>query len=382
MELLTHLAPSRDDFLKTALACFAPDQVVAFFADQGVPCKIESTGKVFPESDRAIDVRDALVRHARECGAEIIKSTAVVRFEKQESGFRIMTEQGEFGCQSLVVTTGGKSFPGCGTVGDGYAWLKTLGHTIEAPRPALTPIRVTDPWVRELSGVTISDAALSIEPDPVALAKAISAGYQVIRSGRSRSNKKRVWSDGVFERGRDRGSFLFTHFGCSGPAPMNVSRAITDPAHPYGKHLICDWLPGMDEHLLRDGWLAPGKRQGGVTMSLWLSDHMPKRLATAICVQADVASEAPLAELKKSEVMAMLLQVKRCPLTVNGTLGFAKAEVTSGGVALTEVDPKRMESKRVAGLFLAGEILDVDGPIGGYNFQAAFCTGRLAGQYA
>ena len=347
-------------FLKHALASFPPEQVVTFFESLGVACKVESTGKVFPQSDRAIDVRDALVEYAEQEGATILPATPVSTIAKTETGFAVQTDQATYDCQSLLVTTGGQSYPGCGTVGDGYAWLKALGHTIQTPHPALTPIRVSDQWVRELSGVTLPDMQLSVEP----------VDAQV-----TRESKKEP-------RGRDRGSFLFTHFGCSGPVPMNVSRMLTAPGRPYRKQLVCDWLPNQREDHLRQSLLSPEKRVGSWSLAQWLGDHLPKRLIAALSDHAGIAGKIRMAELSKNHVNALVQNLKRCSLHVQGTQGFEKAEVTSGGVTLSEVDAKRMESKKVPGLFLAGEILDVDGPIGGYNFQAAFSTGRLAGLHA
>lgn len=347
---------SQGRFLKFSLASFSPSNAVDWFNHAGVRTKIETTGKIFPQSDRAIDVRDALVDEARSAGVEIIGNTAVTEITKIGDGFQVTTEKQILHCEKLIVTTGGQSFPGCGTTGDGYSWLAGLGHRIIIPRPALTPIRVIDSWVHELAGVTVPDTGLSLRLDGIAAAKA----------------KKMLGP-----RDFDRGSFLFTHRGCSGPAVLNVSRGVTNPERNVRKFLCCDWLPTVSDETLRQHLIpdvAGDQRLGPLIL-----DWLPRRLVEQLCLRANVEFDHSLAELGKKRTAAMVQQLKHCELSIDGTLGFAKAEVTAGGVALDEVDPLTMASRIVPGLYLAGEILDIDGPIGGYNFQAAWSTGRLAG---
>lgn len=342
-------------FLKFALASFDPDQVIMFFNGRGVTTKREDTGKIFPMSDKALHVRDALVEHALAAGAEIINETAITGIEKSTSGFKLFSEQQTFECQSLIVTIGGQSYPGCGTTGDGYAWLEGLGHSIETPCPALTPVRIGDDWVKQLSGMTMPDVKIEVASD-----------------------RKLATQD----RNDYRGSFLFTHTGCSGPAPMNVSRSVTHPENNFPKQLVCDWIPDVHAESLKELLAEETRQQGSRQLISWLSELVPRRLAESICETHQVSPEVRMAELNKQKRSMVLNGLKQSQMQIKGTLGFAKAEVTAGGVALGEVNQKTMASKLVPGLFLAGEILDIDGPIGGYNFQAAFSTGRLAGQNA
>ncbi len=344
-------------FLKFPLATLQPHHVIERLHTLGVATKVESTGKIFPQSDRAIDVRDALVAQAEQSGAVICTSSPVTAIERTADGFQVATGRKALLCQSLVVTVGGQSYPGCGTTGDGYRWLRELGHAIAHPRPALTPIRVNESWLRELSGITIPDVGVQV---------------QIENNGGATGDK----------RSFDRGSFLFTHRGCSGPVVLNVSRTVTDPAHNCAKSLLCDWLPGQNEQQLRDALTGQEQRAVGKYVGNVLATHLPRRLVVALCDQAGVDFDKPLAELSRAQAAAVIQKVKRCALAIDGTLGFAKAEVTAGGVVLNEVDPQTMASRVVPGLFVAGEILDVDGPIGGYNFQAAFSTGFVAGMNA
>jgi predicted Rossmann fold flavoprotein len=354
--IVAAFADRQGRFLKFALASFTPEDVQNWFRRAGLAMKTEETGKIFPESDRAIDVRDAIVQQAREAGATILAGTPVTDIRPSPSGFQVITGSATLCCQKLIVTTGGQSFPGCGTCGDGYPWLARLGHRIITPRPALTPLRIVDAWVRELAGVTVPDTGLSLRLDGLP-----ATGSKPIPDRRDSA----------------RGSFLFTHRGCSGPAVLNVSRGVSDPAFPVPKILCCDWLPAWNEEALRQRLLNSAAKERSI--GTLISDWIPRRLAERLCSLAGVAFNQSLAELGKKRVNALLRQLKHCELAIDGTLGFGKAEVTAGGVSLDEVDPVTMESRLVPGLFLAGEILDVDGPIGGYNFQAAWSSGRLAG---
>ncbi len=342
-------------FLHSALARLGPQQLVELFEREGVLTKVEPTGKIFPQSDKAADVLEALRQRLARSGAALELSSPVLGIEQIDGGFRLRVEQREVTCEKLIVTTGGKSYPGSGTTGDGYAWLQQLGHTIVPPRPALVPVTTRAAWVPSLQGVTIHDVLLRVvdpqEPKP----------------------KRRT----LAER---RSAMLITHFGLSGPAVLDVSRAITGHAEPTRLELLCDFLPDLREEeldlQLRDAAAAAGKRQ----LAAVLPSELPKRLVAVLVELAGLDAESRAAELSKESRRRLVQMLKRLSIPVQGTRGFKKAEVTAGGVALGEVDSRTMESKLVPGLYLAGEILDLDGPIGGYNFQAAFSTGNLAGE--
>jgi predicted Rossmann fold flavoprotein len=248
----------------------------------------------------------------------------------------------------VILTTGGQSYPGSGTTGDGYRLAAAFGHTLVTPRPALVPITTSAPWVAELRGITLPDAAVGILDGDTVLA-------------------------------RRRGSLLFAHFGLSGPVILDVSRELSGHSRPESLRLEIDLLPGMKEQEVAE-WLrresaTMGKRQlAGV-----LAAHLPRRLCETILALAGLPVERSAAALSKDERTRLVRQVKALAVPVTGTLGFKKAEVTAGGIALAEVDSRTMRSKIVPELLLAGEVLDLDGPIGGYNFQAAWSTGWLAG---
>jgi len=353
---------SAGSFLHSPLAALGPRELVDLLHAEGLATKVEPGGKVFPQSDRALDVLDALVRRLRRCGAELALDEPVTAIHREGEAFCVVTPRRTLRAEKLIVTSGGKSYPGCGTTGDGYAWLADWGHTIRRPRPALVPLMSDERWLHELSGLTAGDVRLRVI-DPTAEQS----------GGRRRHRKGGV----LIER---RGSLLFTHFGLSGPAAMDVSRAVTGAKRPRDVVLSVDFLPALSvsecEERLRIAASHDGRRQ---VLGL-LSDALPKRLLAALAARAGVPGDRRAAELSKAERRQLIDQMKACEIRLTGTRGFDKAEVTAGGVALDEIDSRTMQSKLVPNLYVAGEILDLDGFIGGYNFQAAFSTGWLAGQ--
>jgi predicted Rossmann fold flavoprotein len=350
--------------LLSVLKRLSPEDVVREFESEGVQTKVEETGKVFPVSDRAIDVRDAVVRRLARYGAELLCGCAVdsVDPDATGAGFRILaTVQGrqvQVHSKTVLITTGGLSYSGCGTTGDGYAWLKNMGHSITPLRPALTPLTSPESRVHELSGLTLEDVLVRAQ---------IHA-----HTGDTKPLK--------IERRESRGGFLWTHKGCSGPTSMNVSRCFSDRGLEDRLELIVDLLPDTSVEQLEE-WIAQETRQSNRALSTVLSHRIPKRLATSILESIGADYDPHMAELPRAIRIKMIESLKQYRIEISGTLGYPKAEVTAGGVELGEVNFQDMQSRRQAGLYLAGEILDLDGPIGGYNFQAAWSTGHTAGLY-
>ena len=338
-------------FLHSALAALSVEDTVAFFEAEGVPTKVEETGKVFPVSNKATDVLDALLRRLRRSGAVLALGEPVTDLRPTEAGLALTTPHRVVTGARVILTTGGRSYPGSGTTGDGYGFAAQFGHTLVTPRPALVPVTVNAPWVAGLRGITIPDAAVRI-------------------------------LDGDRPLASRRGSLLFAHFGLSGPVVLDVSRAVSSHPRPETLVLELDLLPSVKEpaldELLRGESLASGKKQlAGV-----LPEELPRRLGETLVTLAGMPADRKAAALSRQDRARLVQAVKRLRLPVTGTLGFGRAEVTAGGVALDEVDSRSLRSKRVPGLFIAGEVLDLDGPIGGYNFQAAWSTGWLAGDRA
>ncbi len=337
-------------FLHSALATLGPRDAIAFFEAEGVATKIEETGKIFPVSNRAVDVLDALLNRLRRSGATLaLSEPAKELLALPGGGFRIVTTSRTLMAEKVLITTGGKSYPGCGTVGDGYAFATVFGHTIVPPKPALVPLMVQPAWIGELRGITLPDVNLKVfEGDTLLTSR--------------------------------RGSMLFAHFGLTGPAPLDVSRAVSRHPKPSQLTLEVDLLPleaeqHFEEYLQAES-LASGKKQ----LAVVLAEKVPRRVADQLLLQAGMPLDRKAAALSKADRKALVGFAKRLRLPLRGTLGFEKAEVTAGGVNLAEVDSRTMQSKLSPGLYLAGEVLDLDGWIGGYNFQSAWSTGWLAGR--
>lgn len=345
-------------FLHSALAALGVERTIELFEAEGVATKIEETGKVFPVSSKATDVLNSLLRRLNRSGATLALGEPVLnlRVDATQSGaFEVVTPLRTIPARRVILTSGGKSYPGSGTTGDGYGFASRLGHTVIVPRPSLTPIRVAVPWVNELRGVTIPDVTLRVLEG-----EQLAEGFPATR----------------------RGSLLFAHFGLSGPVALDVSRVISGHPRPDTLTLEIDFLPAMKstdvDEFLRQESLASGKKQ----LAVVLSAYLPRRLCEALLTSIGMPADRRAAALSRLEREKLVRAVKHLRLNVAGTLGFEKAEVTAGGIALGEIDSRTMRSKLVAGLFIAGEVLDLDGPIGGYNFQAAFSTGWLAGTRA
>ncbi len=344
-------------FLHSALAAFSPADLVKLIEDEGVPTKVEETGKIFPVSNRATDVLDALMRRLNRSGARMELDAPVTAIERHGDSFHVIHRNAPDGvpysAHKIILTTGGQSYPGSGTTGDGYAWAKALGHTIVPPRPALVPLTTEATWIRELSGVTIPHVAVSLFAG--ASAKTLD---------------------------ECRGSLLFTHFGLSGPVILDISRTVTTAADLRTLEIACDFLPDLRpdqvDAQLREACASEGKKR----LAAIVSPELPRRLVEQLVQLAGLALDQKAAELSKKGRAELIAVLKSARIPLTGTRGFAKAEVTAGGVALSEIDSRTMQSKLVPGLYFAGEILDLDGPIGGYNFQAAFSTGYLAGMHA
>jgi predicted Rossmann fold flavoprotein len=319
------------------LRTFDVAATVAFFEGLGVPLKTEETGKLFPVSNRARDVVDALLRAADDAGVEVITG---MRVESLERGF-VINET--IRADRVILAVGGRSVPKTGSDGSGYALVKPFGHTVTKTFPALVPLVVTKGhWITEISGTSV-EADLAVK----------SPTGRVIQ--------------------RHRGSMLFTHFGLSGPVVLDISRhwIANQPAT-----LVANFLPGESFESLDAALLDAAPRNPHATIASVLRRRLPDRLI------AQLASDTPLGRLPKDERRRIVRGVVDFALPVIGDRGFDYAEVTAGGVPLEEIDLATMESRRCKGLYLCGEILDVDGRIGGFNFQWAWASGRLAGMGA
>ena len=304
----------------------------------------EETGKLFPSSNRARDVRDGLLALAQRRGAQFLPETTVTGFEPHARGWRIEREKGEpLLVDAVVVATGGLSVPNTGSDGRGLTILAALGHTIHPTYAALTPAVAGQNPFGALAGISL----------PVTIT--------------ARDSQRSAES---------RGGFLFTHRGYSGPSVLDVSHVLvrSRTEGDSGARLSVQWT-GLDEA----SWESALKPDGTRTVGGVLRRELPERLADALAASADVAPSCPLAQLRRDDRRRLIEVLVHGELPWTGDEGYKKAEVTGGGVSLAEVDPRTLESRRHPGLYLSGEVLDAFGPIGGYNFLWAWATGRTAG---
>ncbi|HEY1066787.1 MAG TPA: NAD(P)/FAD-dependent oxidoreductase, partial [Pirellulales bacterium] len=311
----------------------------------------------------------AFMARLERSGAKLALNDSVKEIEPGETGFQITTVDRVVVAKRVILTTGGKSYPGSGTTGDGYKLAARFGHTIVAPVPALVPIRVAAEWIKDLKGVTLPDVGVKVVQRPGTEPSENVASL----GGKSSGGKQLTLAE-------TRGSLLFAHFGLTGPAALDPSRVVARSKKPTDLDVVFDFFPEikldpLDEQL-RERSVRDGKKQ----IASLLPEHLPQRLREQLIVLAGLSVETRAAVLSKGDRRKLATMLKGLATPVLGTLGFEKAEVTAGGVALDEVDSRTMESKLQPGFHLAGEVLDLDGPIGGYNFQAAFSTGWLAGQ--
>ncbi|HEX5004096.1 MAG TPA: aminoacetone oxidase family FAD-binding enzyme [Gemmatimonadales bacterium] len=317
-----------------------------FEEDLGIPLALEAeSGKLFPVTNRARDVRDRLVAHARERGAELRFGSALTGLERTGDGWLLRLEGGEaMASRTVIIATGGLSVPNTGSDGTGLSLLEELGHQVHPTYPALTPLTSNVTRWTELSGVSL-DALLTAPPESPAYSR--------------------------------RQGLLFTHRGYSGPAVLNISHLFTRPRAGSPPSLLAQWGP-----LDRAAWGAELGAGGRAQVGTVIRRHLPERLMLALAETAGVPADRTLAQLRREEREALTTALTALPLPVTGSEGYRKAEVTGGGVALSEIDPVTMESRRAPGLFLCGEVLDAFGPIGGFNFLWAWATGRAAGRGA
>ena len=344
----TAFAGSTRPAIRKVLRRYDVAQTVRFFEGLGIALKQEDTGKLFPVTDRARTVLDALLRAAREAGVALRHPWRVDAIERTGGSFVLRSATGQaLEATRVVLATGGRSLPRTGSDGHGYALARALGHTV-TPRvwPALVPL--TLPAEHPLRGLAGVAAPARLE----------------VRAG---SGRPLV----AFE-----GALLCTHFGLSGPVVLDISRYWTDARlDDPAATLVAGWTP----HRSREEVEADLRALGPGTVAGLLERWLPERLARALCTLASVAPGQRGHRLTREERMRLVRTVFELPLPVTGDRGFNFAEVTAGGVPLAELRLETMESRRCAGLFLCGEILDVDGRIGGFNFQWAWASGHVAG---
>jgi hypothetical protein len=357
-ELIRHI-PGNGRFLYSAMAQFNNRDIISFFERLGIRLKEENDGRMFPVSDKAQTVVNALVGRVKALGVRVLVNEPVERVvyvDGRTAGVRLRSGRMLPG-KAVVVATGGKSAPQTGSTGDGYAWAEEAGHTIVPLYPTEVPLTSQSSVIRDrlLQGLALRDVALT------------------------------VWNGKGKPVITHRGDMLFTHFGLSGPAALRCSQFVVKELQRSGAstvRLTIDLFPDESGPLLAESLAKLAAAEPRKTIKNVLKMRLPERLVPVLLNRAGIGESQLWNETGKAAREALVAEMKRFAVNINGTLPLEKAFVTGGGVNLKEVDPRTMQSKRMPGLFFCGEILDIHGYTGGYNITAAFITGHCAGRSA
>lgn len=340
--------PRNARFLYSAMASFPPKKTKAFFESYGCTLKTERGNRVFPVSDRAQSVLDALQSAMRKHGVTV--KTARVREILTENGCvtAVRTDAGDFSARAVILATGGASYPTTGSTGDGYAMASSLGHTVVAPQGSLVPLETAGQDAQEMQGLSLRNCGV----------KLLNAKGKVLY--------------------KDFGELLFTHFGVSGPTVLSASCHLKGE----GCSLVIDLKPALEEAKLDDRILRDLELYKNRSMENALTDLLPRSMIPVVLRRLEIDPQMQANSLTKQKRRAMVALVKAFSLEITGKRPVAEAIITSGGVKVSEIDPKTMASKIVSGLYFAGEVIDCDAYTGGFNLQIAWATAYVAGMSA
>lgn len=342
--------PRNPKFLYSAAANFGPEKTMAFFEGLGVPLKVERGRRVFPVSDHAADIVDALARFCREAGCRTVEGRVTALTVREGRAAGVELEDGRrLSADAVLLCTGGVSYPATGSTGDGYELARQAGHTVVPPAASLVPVRTEEDWPAEAQGLSLRNVTLTVTDE---------------------TKKREVFSE--------LGEMLLTHFGVSGPLVLSASAHMRD-MKPGRYRLHIDLKPGLTPEQLDRRLQRDFLKYAGRELVNSLHDLMPASLIPVAVRLAELDPHGRVSQLTREMRETLAARLKDMPLTAAGFRPVAEAIVTSGGVDVREIDPRTMESRRLPGLYIAGELLDVDGYTGGYNLQIAFSTGYAAG---
>lgn len=348
--VIEHVQSGNPRFLYAALNAFPPADVKAFFEENGVPLKTERGNRVFPVSDKAADIAEALRRYAVDAGVHFVH-VAVRAVRPEGEGF-FVEANGMHRHDRVIIATGGASYPLTGSTGDGFRFAKELGLSVTALRPSLVPLETEESDAAEMQGLSLKNTALTVT---------------------DRESGKVVYTDF--------GEMLFTHYGVSGPMILSASAHLRDMQRGrYVLHL--NFKPALDDETLDARLLADFHKYANRDFANALSDLLPQKLIPVVVRRSGIDPQKKVNGVTRSERQALTAVLRDFTLTVKRARPLAEAIVTAGGVDLAEVSPKTMESRKIPGLYFCGEVLDLDAYTGGFNLQIAFSTGYLAGESA
>ena len=349
LEEIMQAVVSNPKFLYSAFYTFSNDAVMDFFENQGMPYKIERGNRAFPVSDHASDVIRALERAMKEQNVRIRLHTQVreLLIEDDKATGVLLTNGDKIMADSLILATGGLSYPTTGSTGDGHTMAKNSGHKIVTPRPALVPLTTKEEYILRMQGLSLKNVSLKIK------------------------DEKRVIYDAF-------GEMLFTHFGVSGPLVLSAS-SVLSRHFPREYQAYIDLKPALSEEVLNERLLREFSERPNQHIKAVFQQLLPAKMIPVMIELSQISMDKPVNAITKEERRRLVGLFKAFPFTITGTRGFKEAIITQGGVSVKDIDPATMESKRIKDLYLVGELLDLDALTGGYNLQIAWSTGYLAG---
>jgi len=349
IEGLIENTPGNGNFLYSAFYTFSNKDIIDFFNSYGLETKVERGGRVFPISDRSGDVVDTLVKYAKKHNVRLLFNSPIRGIVTEDGKVKaVEVKEGTFECDSVILATGGASYPGTGATGDGYKIAEKLGHKIVELKPSLVPLVVEKPWIKDLQGLSLKNISITL----------------------LNNKNKKIYTDF--------GEMLFTHFGVSGPVILSCSRHILNYKYRDVKLLI-DLKPALSEEKLNDRIQRDFEKYSRKQFKNSLDELLPQKMIPVIINLSGIAPDKHVNQITREERMSLVKLFKAFELNIVGSRPIEEAIVTAGGVATNEINPSTMESKLIKGLYFAGEIMDVDAYTGGFNLTIAFSTGYLAG---
>ena len=340
--------PGDGRFLYSALNRFPPEDVMTWFDERGLPLKTERGNRVFPVSDNANDVAETLLRECRKNNVQFVRTKAKAIVSENGAVCGVVTELGSIACRATAVCTGGLSYPLTGSTGDGYRFARSFGHNIVSPQASLVPLESEDAWCAEMQGFSLKNVTLSAYEDD-----------------------KLIY--------RELGEMLFTHFGVSGPLVLSASAHMREmDSKKY--RLEIDLKPGLDDKKLDARLLRDFDKYANREFKNALVDLAGHSMIPVLIKLSGIPEDTKVHDITREQRMRLLHLLKAFPISVSGKRPIDEAIVTAGGVNLTEVNPRTMESKLLNGLYFAGEVLNLDAYTGGFNLQIAWSTAHMAGQ--
>lgn len=335
------------NFLYSSFYTFNNEDIIGLLERYGLKVKVERGNRVFPVSNKSSDVIKTLEKFLLDNNVDILLNTNVEKIEVNQDKFHIKANNKDFNFDKIVIATGGKSYPTTGSTGDGYRFAEEMGHTITDLNPSLVPIETKEEYSKDLQGLSLKNVEIS-----------------------AFVNNKSIY--------KEFGEMIFTHYGISGPIVLSMSNYL----HKYTKKdikILIDLKPALSHEKLDNRILRDFEKYNNKQFKNSLNDLLPKKFIPVIIRLSNINPEKPINQITKEERIRVLELIKGFPITFKSFRPIEEAIVTSGGVNVKEINPSTMESKLQAGLFFAGEVLDIHGLTGGYNLQIAYSTGYLAG---